>query len=155
LWWGKALFAFAIAPEGPGREPPRVSPPPLATIERGKYLANDVALCVSCHTNRNLRTGEQLGPPFAGGQRMDFAADPTRVLVTPNLTPDPETGVIAGWSEEQFIARFRRGPVIPETIMPWGGYARMSDEDLRAIYLYLRSLPPVVNRTGPVLQPRT
>jgi mono/diheme cytochrome c family protein len=149
---GKALFAFAIAPEGPRAVPPQASPASNATIERGEYLANDVALCVSCHTNRDLRTGEQLGPKFAGGQRMDFAADPSRVLVTPNITPDPETGVAARWSEDQFLARFRQGPVIEETIMPWGGYARMTDDDLRAIYRYLRSLPPVRNATGPVLQ---
>ena len=36
--------------------------------------------------------------------------------------------------------------------MPWGAYARMTDDDLRSVYRYLRSLAPVERRTGPVLQ---
>jgi len=83
---------------------------------------------------------------------MDFASDPTKVLVPPNLTPDPKTGRITRWSEGQFVGRFRLGATMPATIMPWSAYGRMTEADLRAIYRYLRSLPPVENETGPVLQ---
>jgi mono/diheme cytochrome c family protein len=142
---GRLLLGVVMTPSGPSR-PPLEPSPAGATVERGAYLANDVASCVSCHTDR--QRGELVGPRFAGGQRMDFAGDATRVLVPPNLTPDPATGRIASWSEDTFIARFRNGASIPETIMPWGAYSRMTEDDLRALYRYLRSLPPVHRDTA-------
>jgi hypothetical protein len=42
-----------------------------------------------------------------------------------------------------------------ESYMPWEFFARMTDDDLRAIYRYLRSLPPVHNETGPSIRPKT
>ena len=150
---GRLVVGVLLTPEGPTR-PPRASSPIGATVERGEYLANDVAACVSCHTDRGPR-GDLVGPRFAGGQRMEFAGDTSRVLVTPNLTPDPQTGRVATWSEDRFISRFRLGTQIRETIMPWGAYRRMTDDDLRAVYRYLRTLPPVSRDTGPALQPRT
>jgi mono/diheme cytochrome c family protein len=149
---GKTLMAFVIGPEPLPRQARRTTPHG-ATIARGEYLANDVASCVSCHTNRGSR-GALVGPAFAGGQRMDVAADPSQVFVTPNLTPDPETSPVGAWAEETFVARFKAGELIPGTPMPWGAFARLSDEDVRALYRYLRSLPPTRNATGPALQHR-
>ena len=148
-FFGRLLLGLLLTPAGPSQTPQRVSPTG-ATVARGRYLANDVAACVSCHTDR--QKGELVGPRFAGGQRMDFAGDPTRVLVPPNLTPDPATGRIAAWPEDTFVARFRQGPLIPETIMPWGAYATMTDDDLRAVYRYLRTLLPARRDTGPSVQ---
>ena len=149
---GKALMGFAIGPadDVPGR--PGTSPAG-ATAERGSYLANHVSSCVACHTDRG-EDGKFAGPPFAGGQRMDVAADASRVYVTPNLTPDPETSPIGQWSEDAFVARFRAGPALEGTPMPWGAFARMSDEDLRAIYRYLQTLPPSRHQVGPAIQPK-
>ena len=151
--FGKALMAFAIAPVPPAAAAPETSPTG-ATVERGAYLANNVSSCVSCHTNRGP-DGALVGPPFAGGQRMDVAADATRVFVSPNLTPDPETSPVGAWSEDAFLARFRMGEAIPGTPMPWGAFARLTDDDVRAIYRYLRSLPPSRNRTGPAVQEKS
>jgi mono/diheme cytochrome c family protein len=148
--FGKALMAFAIAPAQPAKAAP-VKSPTGATIERGAYLANNVSSCVSCHTNRGP-DGALVGPSFGGGQRMDVAADATKVFVSPNLTPDPETSPVGAWSEDAFVARFRMGEAIPGTPMPWGAFARLTDEDVRAIYRYLRSLPATINRTGPAVQ---
>jgi mono/diheme cytochrome c family protein len=148
---GRLLLGVLLKPAGPERTVQTVSPAG-ATIPRGRYLANDVGACVTCHTDR--QSGELVGPRFAGGQRMEFAGDSTRVLVPPNLTPDPATGRIASWSEDVFVARFRGGSSVPETIMPWGAYSRMTDDDLRAIYRYLRSLPPTRRDTGPSVQLR-
>lgn len=147
---GKAIMAFTVAPSlnGPSLRP--VSPAG-ATIERGEYLANDVSSCASCHTDRG-ENGALVGPRFAGGQRMDVAADATRVYVTPNLTPDPESSPIGQWSEDAFVARFRQGPLLDGTPMPWGAFARLTDDDLRAIYRYLRSLPPTRHLVGPAIQ---
>jgi mono/diheme cytochrome c family protein len=148
---GKAVMAFAIKPEGPSEPPPRTSPAGVS-IERGSYLANKVSSCAGCHTERSTRDGSLVGPRFAGGGRLDVAADPTKVYVTPNLTPDPKTGVIGAWTEEMFIVRFRQGEAIPGSPMPWGAYAQMTDDDLRSLFSYLRSLPPVERETGPRVQ---
>lgn len=79
-----------------------------------------------------------------------------------NLTPDAETG-IGNWSEEAFINRFRSyanlrnspnlGPDGPFTAMPWAEYADMKDDDLRAIYRYLKTLPPVKKNDTPYYTP--
>lgn len=148
--FGKALMAFAIEPTNHSEEGEYGRG--KSTVEPGEYLANDVSLCGSCHTNRSPRDGSFVGPRFAGGQRMDVAAEESKVFVTPNLTPDPETSVIGRWTEDEFVARFRMGELIAGTPMPWGAYARMTDEDLRSIYRYLRRLQPVRHATGPVVQ---
>ena len=149
---GKMLYSFVLKPVGPINPPPKVSPPEGATVERGKYLANNVAACSGCHTNRSMTDGKAIGPEFAGGFRMDYDLDPTKVLVTPNLTPDPATGHITNWTEDQFLARMRAGDKIAGTHMPWKAYGRMSDDDIRGIYRYLRTLPPQVNATGDFMQ---
>jgi hypothetical protein len=61
---------------------------------------------------------------------------------------------MARWTEDQFVARFRTGRTIKESPMPWGPLRKMSDDDLRSIYRYLTSLPPVRNATGESLQPK-
>jgi len=148
---GKALYSFALKPRGPTDEPPKLSPEGV-TVERGKYLANSVAACVGCHTNRSMTDGSYIGPKFAGGMRMDYDKDPTKVFVTPNLTPDPKTGHITNWTEDEFLARFRAGEKIEGTHMPWKAYGRMGDDDVRAIYRFLRSLAPIENETGDIMQ---
>jgi mono/diheme cytochrome c family protein len=148
---GKALMAFAIEPSGPATAPD-VPSPRGATAARGDYLANSVSLCASCHTDRDRRSGQLVGPRFGGGQRMDMAADATKVFVPPNLTPDADTSPIGRWSEDQFVARLQQGELVAGTPMPWGAYKRMTDDDMRAVYRYLRTLPPVRHATGPVIQ---
>ena len=151
---GKAVMAFAITPKGPDGTPPRASPAREATAARGEYLANHVASCVACHTDRNPQDGSFVGPRFAGGMRMDVASDPTKVYVPPNLTPDAMTGRSGQWTEDVWVARFRQGELIDGTPMPWGGYARMTDTDLRGLYRYLRTLPPTQNEVGAPVQPK-
>ena len=151
---GKAVFAFAIAPAGPSGEPPAAAPSG-PTVERGHYLAHSVAACYGCHTERNPVDGSFVGAPFSGGTPFDDETDEGFVLVPPNLTPEPRTGRIAHWTEEGFVRRFRAGNAHPGSHMPWASYGRMSDDDLRAIFRYLRTLAPVENDTGPSRRPRT
>jgi mono/diheme cytochrome c family protein len=147
---GTVLMALAIEPASPASPPAHTSPAGVG-VERGEYLATKVSSCVACHTDRNDR-GELVGPRFGGGQRMDVAADATTVYVTPNLTPDPRTSVVGAWTEDVFVQRFRLGGLVEGSPMPWGAYGRMTDDDLRSVYRYLRSLPPVVHDTGPRVQ---
>lgn len=137
-----ARFFFLSPREAPGG----TAPPPAPTAEYGRYLANHVALCADCHTPRTgLRSTPDLDRRFAGqaDPPESFPANPD------NLTPDPETG-IGRWSEEDFLRTLRTG-VNPQgdslhPFMPWQQYQRMTEEDLRAIYRYLRTLPPIRHR---------
>jgi mono/diheme cytochrome c family protein len=143
---GRAAKAFFVEPVGPTATPPAHSPEG-ATIERGKYLANTVANCNGCHTRRSLRTGRPIGVTFAGGMELESHTMPGIKLITPNLTPDPATGHITAWTEDQFVARFRTGVSSQQgSPMPWSTFSRMTDDDLRALYRYLHSLPPA--KTG-------
>ena len=130
---GKVVKAFLIKPVGPDGEVPK-------TVERdttaayGKYLAVSVAECNGCHTKRDL-AGKFTGEPFAGGNEIEG-------FVTPNLTPD-QSGRISGWTQQNFIDRFRMGKLFPNSPMPWNSFKRMSDDELKAIYKFLRSTKPV------------
>lgn len=150
---GRAIYAFLLRPRGPEGTPPSAAPLEEATIERGDYLVNNVANCAGCHSQRNEMDGSYSGPRLAGGYWMPMDDDASRAYVTPNLTPDPETGAIHGWSEERFVERFRAGRVFASSHMPWGSFSKMSDTDLRAIYRYLNSVEPVHHVTGPSIQP--
>ncbi|HJQ65695.1 MAG TPA: c-type cytochrome [Gemmatimonadales bacterium] len=145
---GKGVMAFLIKPVGPTGTPPAVSPAG-PTVERGAYLVGSVAECADCHTQRSMMDGHFTGPRLAGGTAFTSDSDATMEFVPPNLTPDPKTGRIAAWSEDQFVARFRQGRLLPGSPMPWKAFGHMSDDDLRAIYRYLHSLPPVERETGP------
>jgi mono/diheme cytochrome c family protein len=130
---GKVIKAFMIKPVGPSGEVPK-SVTPDTTALYGKYLAVSVAECNGCHTKRNL-AGEFTGEPFGGGNEIDG-------FLTPNLTPDPG-GRIYSWTKQNFIDRFRMGKLIPKSPMPWNSFKRMNDDELTAIYNYLKSLKPV------------
>ncbi len=89
------------------------------TIEYGEYLSEAVANCMGCHTDRDLKTGEFIGEPYAGGMR--FGPDVSTngwTITSPNITTDAETGIIHGWTEEQFIERMRGGRVHMMSPMP-------------------------------------
>lgn len=147
---GMVLNAFVFQPVGPDGEVPK-SVSPESGIEYGKYLATSVANCRGCHTNRDLKTGAFIGEEYAGGFQMPIDGKEGAFVVTCNLTPDPETGRIVNWSEEQFIKRFRAGKQIKESHMPWGPFKSFSDQDLKAIYQFLKTVKPVKNDPGPVL----
>lgn len=147
---GRVVNAFLIKPVGPSGEVPK-SIPRDTTAAYGQYLANSIANCVGCHTNRDMMTGAAIGEPFAGGLHMESAIDPEKYsIITPNLTPDP-TGKLYGWSQEQFIKRFRQGRINPHSHMPWPSFSRMSDDELKALYNYLQSLKPVKNEIGQIV----
>jgi mono/diheme cytochrome c family protein len=78
---------------------------------------------------------------------------------TANLTPDSATG-IGAWTEEVFVKTLRTGKhlgqdngrqILPP--MPWYNVAKLSDQDIKAIYTYLRTIPPINNRVPAPLSP--
>ena len=138
-------FAELILLEPDASPSPRTAPARSATAAYGEYLATSVALCADCHTPR---TGLMQRPDrdrlLAGNSAPPegFPANPA------NLTPDGETG-LGRWTEADFFRALRQG-VRPDgealhEFMPWKQLGRMTDGDLRAIWLYLRALPPIRN----------
>lgn len=125
------------------------------SVERGRYLANGPAFCAGCHTPADPLSGFAFsGPVFSGeGQAEPDPLDPTHEFIVPNLTPDPETGIMTSWDEEAFLARFRTGRVYPSSKMPWENFQQMSDEDIRSIYRYLRTVPKTRHVVGPSHRP--
>ena len=146
---GTVVKATVLANPVSAKWPPPATSPRGATEENGRYLAESVANCWACHTQRNMQTGQLAGPRFGGAIGMPDDHNPKRAWSAPNLTSDPKTGRLGTLTEDAFIARFRMGRLIDGSPMPWPAFAKMTDDDLRAIYRYLKSLPPVERDTGP------
>lgn len=137
-------------PAAPSHQP---RPPASDRVAYGEYLTN-AAVCADCHTPIDDQGTPLSGMNFAGGTA--FSPHGVGLVRSANITPDAGTG-IGTWTEEQFVEKFRafRGqPMrtlegaerLQNTEMPWTYYAGMHDDDLGAIYAYLRSQRPVVNR---------
>jgi mono/diheme cytochrome c family protein len=93
------------------------------------------------HTNDHLTA-------WSGAWGVSFAA---------NLTPDQNTG-LGIWTEEMFLNAMKKGlhmgtsrPILPP--MPWMWYGQLPDEDLKAIFAYLKSIPPIQNRVPSPIGP--
>jgi hypothetical protein len=141
----------------------RLSPKPLTAsvpevkkddhLAWGKYLTT-LSGCVDCHTN-HVKGAAVEGMEYAGG--WDMRA-PWGRIVTPNITPDVETG-IGKMTRQEFIGRMKAfasmkdPPLAPKgrnTIMPWLTYAQMSEEELGAIFDYLRTVKAINNKIASV-----
>jgi hypothetical protein len=149
-------FAFAPVPldlDGKNR----------ALVGLGSYIVNGQGDCNSCHTNAApdfisggnpyLGESEQIDPEryLIGGRQFGGPTGPR----SRNLTPDPVTGLPAGYTFEEFLYVLRTGadlkglaPFVPsrhrdllQAPMPWPVFGKMTDRDIRAIYEYLRSVP--------------
>jgi mono/diheme cytochrome c family protein len=135
--------------------PAQLRPMPARSdrVAYGEYLTN-AAVCADCHTPTDDQGAPMPGRDYAGGGEFKL---PNGAIVRPaNITPDADSG-IGSWNEQQFIDKFKawestepralnEAEQRENTIMPWQYYAGMTTEDLGAIYAYLRTLKPVVNR---------
>lgn len=152
--------------------------PDSAPVERGRYLVT-ITGCNDCHTPFKLGArgpepdlskqlsghpaeAELPAPPAAvgpwiwsGAATNTAFAGPWGVSFARNLTPDAETG-LGSWTFERFERSMRQGrhlgqpdqrPVLPP--MPWPAYANLTDDDLAAIWAYLRSVPAIPNASPP------
>jgi mono/diheme cytochrome c family protein len=154
-----------------------------ATLARGKYLIA-LGGCHDCHTPKHMTekgpaldtkrilsgfpSSEKapaipesvIGPKSWGGLFTNDGtgwAGPWGISFASNLTPDKETG-IGAWKEETFTKTLRTGktpggrPMLPP--MPWEGIRQASDKDLKAMFAYLMSLPPVRNMAPTPIPPK-
>jgi mono/diheme cytochrome c family protein len=149
----RALVTFTSMPPDDLEGLPHVAAGSAPSIERGSYLANGPTLCVGCHSPPSPDDMFSPDPARlgAGGEPMEgHGRDDQAEFAPPNLTADEETGVTGRISEDGFLARFRLvGRTRSGSPMPWENFERLSDDDLRSIYRYLRSLPPIHRNTGP------
>lgn len=109
-------------------------------IARGKYLTQ-IAHCVNCHTPKDKMGRPMPGMQFAGGESFGPK------VVSANITMDPSG--ISYYDEKLFINVLRTGHVGARGLnapMPWWFFKNMSDDDLKAIFAYLRTVKPVHHR---------
>jgi len=133
--------------------PPKVAPEEKPTRERGEYLARYVANCVGCHTPLHDTKFEPIGPEFSGGEEFEPmplpGVDMQTWFRTPNITPAKGSALMKFPDRVTFVARFKvGGRQLAGTPMPWEAYAKMSADDVGAIYEFLRSLPASDGATG-------
>lgn len=124
-----------------------------STLLKGKYLVT-IGGCVACHTNIDLKLlAFKRDSLLAGGQLSNKPGNNFKV-VSANITPDSATG-IGAWTEEVFLAKFAgyrnkemfaHDPGKYNSEMPWSIFANMTDEDIRSIYGYLRTVRPIRNK---------
>jgi len=175
-----AATSGAEAPAAP-KAASRKAAPKKDQIARGSYLVK-IMVCNDCHTpwkmgekgpepdmSRMLSGHPQdlvLPPPPKLGNGpwiASFAATntawagPWGVSYTANLTPDPETG-LGKWTADTFMQALRTGkhegvgrPILPPMPYPW--FAQAEDDDLRAIFAYLQSIPPIKNKVPQPIEP--
>jgi mono/diheme cytochrome c family protein len=139
--------AFAGTPANAGSATGATTPSDAAQISRGAYLAK-AADCAGCHTAapKVMRPGAapMLAPAFAGGLGM---ASPFGTIYSSNITPDPNAG-IGRYSYDDFARALREG-VAPGgkrlyPAMPYPSFAKISDDDMHALYAYfMHGVPPV------------
>ena len=166
------LLPLAAAAQQTGN--PGTAARQTSAIRRGEYLVR-FGGCNHCHTpwvlNKTLNMpvadmtrmlsghpADAPGPTGTAGAQDTAVIGPTftsfkmpfGVVYSPNLTPDLETG-LGSWSTAMFIKAMRTGKhfggdgraILPP--MPWGNLAGLTDQDLKAIFAYLRSIPAIRN----------
>jgi len=164
-WVGTAQSP--MTPPGPALKAP------TAAVARGEYLVKSMG-CWDCHTAHKMGpegpepdmtmwlaghpANEALPPPpkaegpwiAAVTGTMTAWSGPWGISYTANLTPDPDTG-LGAWTEQQFLDALRNGrhqgrgrPILPP--MPWPAISNMTDDELKAVFAYLRAIPAVKNR---------
>ena len=133
-----ALAAFLLAVAG-------TSNADDGLVKRGRYLANGAVACANCHTPRGPDMALLPDKPYAGGFKI---VEPGFEVYTANITPDKDTG-IGAWTDAQIITAIREGRTREGKInfppMPVPTYNNMSDDDVKAIVAYLRTLKPIHN----------
>lgn len=119
----------------------RIVNPDTDRVSRGRYLTR-IGSCVDCHTPEDQMHRPIAGMEFAGGKQIE--GYPAR---SANITPDASG--ISYYDEEMFVRVLRTGHVGARALnppMPWWVFRNMNDDDLKAVFAYLRTVKPIHNR---------
>ncbi|MCC9138587.1 c-type cytochrome [Pontibacter silvestris] len=137
---------------------PNVDAAPVITIKttpelikRGEYLANNVSVCIDCHSSRDFSRFS--APPMPGtigkgGEKFDHSMGFPGTFYAKNITADKESG-LGNWTDGEIYRAITSGvnksgdPLFP--VMPYKAYSQMTTEDAYAIVAYLRTLQPISN----------
>ncbi len=120
-------------------------------IERGRYLANSVAVCIDCHSARDFTKYSgpvKPGTEGMGGEIFGEEIGLPGIIPARNITP----AALGDWSDGEIIRALTSGlnkdgeSLFP--IMPYENYHKMSEEDLLSIVAYIRTLKPIKNEVG-------
>lgn len=127
-----------------------VKPAESDAVKYGEYLVN-MADCGTCHSPLTPQGPDVMNRKFAGGYPFEL---PSNKVVSANITSDSATG-IGSWTEETFLNKFKpyrekKGydydPGHANTVMPLSILAGIKDEDLKAMYAFLRTVKPISNK---------
>jgi mono/diheme cytochrome c family protein len=130
-----------------------VDPANQAAVNRGEYLV-ELLGCGACHTEGALVGEPDMSLSLAGSSigiayTSPFENERPGIVFAPNLTPDRDTG-LGRWTDNEIkdAVRTGLGRHGPERIlvMPWQGYAQITEDDAWSIVAYLRSLEPIENQ---------
>lgn len=177
-----AVSACALAQAGKpaAPKPAALNPPASDAVARGKYLVG-IMSCNDCHTPlkmgakgpepdmTKLLSGHpeamKLPPPpapigpwiWSGTGTNTAFAGPWGISYSANLTPDKNTG-LGVWTEDMFVKAMRSGKHMGtsreiQPPMPWQWIGTATDADLKAIFAYLRSVPPMANHVPDYVEP--
>ncbi len=177
-------IVIAACTAAPAPPPTPAKTAEVNPVERGKYIVS-FAGCNDCHTPAKMgpngpepdmarmlsghpedakvtKPFQPQGDYIAGVNATGTAwSGPWGISYTMNLTPDQNTG-LGIWTEDMFIKAIRTGKhmgtetsrdILPP--MPWPVYKNMTDEDLKAVWAYLRTVPPVTNHIPDPVPPPT
>jgi hypothetical protein len=170
-----SLVALTACQQSPAPPPASAADaqPKQSPVERGQYLVSAIAGCDDCHTPKKMGPngpepdmsrrlsghpeGDKMPPPpkpvgpwiVAGAGDLTAWAGPWGISYPINLTPDQNTG-IGIWTEDMFVRAIKENkhmgqsrPILPP--MPVHIFKNMTDDDLKAIFAFLKTLPPVTN----------
>jgi len=173
---------LVVSCSGPAPQPVAEKPAGPSAVERGRYLVT-VAGCHDCHSPKVMTDHGPMPDParllsghphdlalpkidpsqiepgkwFLFNEHLTAAVGPWGVSFSANLTSDKETG-IGAWPEALFVQTLKTGkhlgsgrPLLPP--MPWPNLAQASDEDLKAIFAYLQTVPAVRNQVPEPIPP--
>ncbi len=145
----KALFKLGAIKPVEYKGEPIIAPPPSDQVAYGRYISASLYFCAECHS-ASFETFDQWDPEkspgyFGGGNVVeDLDLNP---VLSANITPHPEYG-IGNWTEEQFRLAVRNGINADGRALSFAmpKFALLSDEELSAIWAYLRTVPPLDNQ---------
>jgi mono/diheme cytochrome c family protein len=123
--------------------------PRMTAEDRGKYLVRNLAGCQDCHTAADDKGQPLAGMEFGGGGAFTDPIDGKKQIFSINITQDPSG--IAHYDEAMFMNTLKTGMIAGRKlsyIMPFEGFRYLKDDDLKDIWAYIKSVPPVKHRVS-------